>query len=135
MVRGGKRQSMQDDGHGEETAKTGGGGVRLKAWSRCCSRSLGEPTSDRNPPPLIDCLHKPMQLWKAGDRRRVDGYIKQRGLWRLELFARLMQAVLDLADGGSEERSILESIQNHLRAARVGPSRQHTFRLDVVPIP
>ena len=133
LVRGGKRQSLRDDGDGEETATIGGGEVRLKVWSRRRGQSLGEPSSDGTPPPLIDCLHKLMQLWKAGDRRRVDGYLEQRGLWRHEFFARLTQAVLELADGGSEERSILESVQNHLRAANAGPSRQHALHLDVHP--
>ena len=131
LVRGGKRQSVQDDDDGEETAPTGGGEVWLKAWNRRRGQSLGEPSSDGTPPPLIDCLHKLMQLWKAGDRRRVDGYLEQRGLWRHELFARLTQAVLELADGGSEERAILESIQNHLRAPDAGPSRQRAFHLNV----
>ena len=63
-----------------------------------------------------------MQLWNAGDRRRVDSYLEQRGLSRHELFARLTQAVLELAErSSSDERSILESIQNHLRAAAVLP--------------
>ena len=53
------------------------------------------------------------------------------GLWRHELFARFTQAVLELAEGGSEERSILESIQNHLRTTDADPSRQHAFRLNV----
>ena len=130
LARGGKRRSAQDDGEGEEAAATGGGEVRLKAWNRRRGQSLGEPSSDGTPPPLIDCLHKLMRLWKAGDRRRVDGYLEERGLWRHELFARLTQAVLELAEGGSEERSILESIQNHLRATEAGHSRQHAFRLD-----
>ena len=129
LVRGGKRQSAQDDGDGEEAAATGGGEVRLKTWNRRRGQSLGEATSNGTPPSLIDCLHKLMQLWKAGDRRRVDGYLEQRGLWRHELFARLTQAVLELADGGSEERSILESIQNHLRAMGASPSRQHALHL------
>ncbi len=114
-------------------AAAGGGEVRLKAWSQRRGRSLGEPSSDGAPPPLIDCLHKLMQLWKAGDRRRVDVYLERRGLWRHELFARLAQAVLELAERGSEERSILESIQNHLRATDAGPDPQRPLRLDPGP--
>ena len=130
LARGGKRRSTRDDDDEEEAVATGGGEVRLKAWNRRRGQSLGEPSSNSTPPPLIDCLHRLMQLWKAGDRRRVDGYLEERGLWRHELFARLTQAALELADGGSEERSILESIQNHLRAANTGLFRQHAFRLD-----
>ena len=129
LARGGKRRSVQDDDDGEEAAATGGGEVRLKTWNRRRGQSLGEATSNGTPPPLIDCLHKLMQLWKAGDRRRVDGYLEQRGLLRHELFARLTQAVLELAGAGSEERSILESIQNHLRAMGAGPSQQHALHL------
>ena len=129
LARGGKRQSARADEEDEAT-ETGGGEVRLKAWNRRRGQSLGELSSDGTPPPLIDCLHKLMQLWKAGDRSRVDGYLEQRGLSRHELFARLTQAVLELAEIGSEERSILESIQNHLQATDVGPSRQHALYLD-----
>ena len=115
-------------------AGVGGGEVRLKAWSQRRGRSLGEPSSDGAPPPLIDCLHKLMQLWKAGDRRRVDDYLERRGLGRHELFARLAQAVLELAERGSEERSILESIQNHLRAADAAArDPQRPLRLDPRP--
>ena len=75
-----------------------------------------------------------MQLWKAGDRRRVDDYLERRGLGRHELFARLAQAVLELAERGSEERSILESIQNHLRAADAAArDPQRPLRLDPRP--
>ena len=130
LARGGKRRSGKDEDRDGATV-TGGGEVRLKVWNRRRGQSLGEPSTDGTPPPLIDCLHKLMQLWNAGDRSRVDGYLEQRGLWRHELFARLTQAVLELSEGGSEERSILESIQNHLRAAAAGPSRQHAFHLDV----
>ena len=136
LARGGKRKSAQDE-EGDEVTETGGGEVRLKAWSRRRGQSLGEPSTDGAPPPLIDCLHKLMQLWKAGDRGHVDGYLEQRGLSRHELFDRLTQAVLELAESGSEERSILESIQNHLRAAAAGPSRQGHFPLDAgkAPLP
>ena len=141
LVRGGARRAAEDEAEEEETAPAGGaaeagaggGEVRLKAWSQRRGRSLGEPSSDGAPPPLIDCLHKLMQLWKAGDRRRVDGYLERRGLWRHELFARLAQAVLELAERGSEERSILESIQNHLRATDAGPDPQRPLRLDPGP--
>ena len=126
-------------GAGEAASTAGGGGagggeVRLKAWSQRRGRSLGEPSSDGAPPPLIDCLHKLMQLWKAGDRRRVDDYLDRRGLGRHELFARLTQAVLELAERGSEERSILESIQNHLRSADAAArDPQRPLRLDPRP--
>ena len=129
LARGGTRQRAPDDEDEEEAATTGGAEVRLKAWNQRRGQSLGEPGANGAPPALIDCLHKLMQLWKSGDQRQVDRYIERRGLWNQELFARLAQAVLELAERGSEERQILESIQNHLRAADAGLSRQGNLRL------
>ena len=133
LARGGKRRSPRNDGdESDEGGATvaGGGDVRLKAWNQRRGKSLGEPDANGAPPAVIDCLHKLMQLWKSGDRRQVDRYLEQRGLRRHELFACLAQAVLELAEGGSEERSILESIQNHLRAAALGASRQRALPLN-----
>lgn len=95
------------------------GEARLKPWNRRRARDLGQPGA--GPPPLVDCAHKLMQLWKAGEQTAVDGYLAERGLWRHELFARVLQALVELADRGSEERSTLESILNHI-AARGGPA-------------
>ena len=131
LARSRKRRSERDavDDNEDRTAAPRGGEVRLKAWNQRRGKSLGEPDTNGAQPAVIDCLHKLMQLWKSGDRRQVDRYLEQRGLWRHELFARVTQAVLELAEGGSEERSILESIQNHLRAANISPSRQRTLEL------
>ena len=133
LARGGRRQRAQDDDDEHATETAGGGEVRLKAWDQRRGQSLGEPTSNGAPPALIDCLHKLMQLWKSGDQRQVDNYIERRGLWHQELFARLAQAVLELAERGSEERQILESIQNHLRVTDVGASRQGALRFATHP--
>ena len=92
------------------------GTMRLKPWSRRKSRTLGQPDANGATPALVDALHKVMQLWKTGEQSRVDGYLEARGLWSNTLFARVVQAVLDQAVGGTEERSLLESVQNHLSA-------------------
>ncbi len=65
-----------------------------------------------------------MQLWKGGEQGRVDAYLEERGLWRHELFARVVQALIELAGAGSEERALLESIQNHLRRGGGGGAAQ-----------
>ena len=93
-----------------------GGEAKLKPWDRRKSRSLGEPSPSGAPPPLIDCLHRLMRLWKTGEQSRVDAYIDARGLWNHELFRQVAQAVLERAESGTEERALLESIQNHLTA-------------------
>ena len=132
LVRGGASATpvSDEDGDEEGSAATGSASeARLKPWNRRRSRNLGEPSADGAPPPLIDCVHRLMQLWKTGEQGRVDRYLEERGLWRHELFARVVQAVIELAGEGSEERAILESIQNHLqgRGAAAPAPRQRTL--------
>jgi hypothetical protein len=57
-----------------------------------------------------------MHLWKGGDLQKVDEYIDGNGLRRQELFKRLLQSLIELSPAGSEERSLLESISNHVGA-------------------
>ena len=119
--------SDEDDGDEGPAPTTSGSQARLKPWNRRRNRGLGQPSADGEPPALIDCVHRLMHLWKTGEQGRVDRYLVDRGLWRHELFARVVQAVIELAAEGSEERSILESIQNHLQgsaAAASGPSQR-----------
>ena len=112
LARGAARTA---EGGDAEEGRAGGGEARLKPWHRRTARDLGEPAADGAPPPLIDRVHRTMRLWKAGEQSRVDAYLEARGLWRHELFARVTQALIELAEAGSEERAVLESIQNHLR--------------------
>jgi adenine-specific DNA methylase len=78
--------------------------------------------------PLIDQVHRLMHLWKAGDQVKVDQYLEDRGLRRSELFKQLLQALIELSPEGSEERSVLESISNHVQARGVkAKSDQQVF--------
>lgn len=76
--------------------------------------------------PLVDQAHRLMHLWKAGDVTKVDAYLDARGLRRSNLFHQLLQALIELAPAGSEERALLESISNHLgvRKAAVAASQR-----------
>ena len=114
LARGRHAAPGGDDADEEEPAASAGE-ARLKPWYQRRSRDLGEPDVAGSPPPLIDCVHKLMRLWNTGEQSRVDAYLEGRGLWHHELFARVVQALIELADGGSEERAGLESIQNHVR--------------------
>ena len=131
LVRGGRAAATADN---EDTGEQKDGGsaseARLKPWNRRLARDLGEPPADGSSPPLIDCVHKLMQLWKTGQQSQVDAYLEARGLWRHDLFARVVQALIELAEDGSEERSTLESIQNHIGARGGVPApRQAEFQL------
>ena len=110
----GRSTADTDDGD-SDTGAVSGSDVRLKTWKQRQTRNLGSLASDGTHPPLIDCLHKVMHLWKTGEQARVDGYLDDRGLWKNETFASVVQAVLEMAEQGSGERALLESVQNHLR--------------------
>ena len=119
LARGNKADAASaedEDEQIEATPTTSASETRLKPWHRRTGKGLGEPTTDGSPPPLIDCLHRLMHLWKTGEQSRVDAYLEAQGLWRNDLFRQVAQAVLELATPGTDERATLEYIQNHLKS-------------------
>jgi hypothetical protein len=68
-----------------------------------------------------------MHIWKAGDLSKVDEYLDANGLRRQELFKRLFQSLIELSPHGSEERSLLESLSNHIQARGVIRDRDLTL--------
>jgi putative DNA methylase len=115
-------EDSEDGENAEETEATdddsGSGGkgnkVRLKAWNQRKAKTLGYEAPGGRPVPLIDQAHRLMHLWRDGEQAKVDDYLDTRGLKRNALFAQLLQALIELAPTGSEERSILESLSNHI---------------------
>ena len=105
------------DDESEDAEETGGGAkVKLKPWHRRQGRNLGLEAPGGRPAPLIDQVHKLMHLWRAGDQIKVNDYLGSRGLQRNALFNQLLQALIELAGAGSEERSLLEALSNHIAA-------------------
>ena len=105
-----------DDGSGSSD-----GEFRLKRWNRRKSAVSGRSGASGGAPALIDSLHGVMRLWRKGDVGQVNEFLDAQGLRKSETFASVTQAVLEMAAPGSEERSTLEKIQNHL--GRGGPRR------------
>ncbi|MBI4525150.1 MAG: DUF1156 domain-containing protein [Deltaproteobacteria bacterium] len=101
-----------------------GSKVKLKTWAQRKSRSLGYEAPGGKPVPLIDRVHCLMHLWRAGDLSKVDEYLDSNGLRRHELFKRLLQSLIELSPHGSDERSLLESISNHVQARGAVDDRQ-----------
>lgn len=99
--------------------ETSGSKVKLKTWAQRKGRSLGYEAPGGRPIPHIDRVHCLMHIWKAGDLSKVDEYIDANGLRRQELFKRLLQSLIELSPHGSEERSLLESLSNHIGAKGV----------------
>ncbi|MFH1739556.1 MAG: hypothetical protein ABIH23_11160, partial [bacterium] len=99
-----------------ETDENSGSKVKLKTWAQRTGKSLGYEAPGGKPIPLIDRIHRLLHLWKAGDLHKVDEYLDTNGLRRQELFRRLLQSRIEQSPHGSEERSLLESISNHVQA-------------------
>ena len=71
-----------------------------------------------------------MHLWRAGDQVKVDDYLDTGGLQSNALFNQILQALIELADVGSDERSILEALSNHVVArGNVQAPRQRQLQL------
>ena len=122
LAQSGKGTPADDEDEGDVAEDDGGSGgakVKLKTWNRRRGRNLGIDVPGGRPVPLIDQVHKLMHLWRAGDQVKVDDYLDTRGLQRDALFNQILQALIELADAGSEERAILEALSNHA-AARSG---------------
>lgn len=110
---------LADDESDAEIEEDSGSKVKLKTWMQRKRRSLGYEAPSGKPIPLIDRVHCLMHIWKAGDLSKVDEYLDANGLRRQELFKRLLQSLIELSTHGSEERSVLESISNHVQAKGV----------------
>lgn len=126
-----EEESGDADDDGEDASASGGGGkFKLKAWNARKHRSLGLETASGRTIPLVDQVHKLMQLWVAGDVVKVNDYLDARGLRRSQVFAQLIQALIEQsrAEGSAEECSILERLQNYLKS--VGSTAQAALGLE-----
>lgn len=106
----------EDDGGGdtEPAEEATGSKIKLKAWSHRRGKSMGYEAPEGRVVPLIDRIHRLMRLWKEGDVQKVDDYLDQHALRRHELFKRVVQSLIELSS--DIERSLLESISNHIGA-------------------
>ncbi len=102
----------------DEIVEGTGSRVRLRPWHQRKAKGMGYDGNGR-PAPLIDQVHRLMHLWKAGDVIKVDEYLDETGLRKKVLFHQLLQALIELAGQVTEERSLLESISNHVAARGV----------------
>lgn len=115
--------SADEDDEGEpevEEEEEGGKGakVSLRPWDRRTRRGLGETAPSGKPVPVIDKLHRTLQLWKTGEVADVDRYAERQGLSRDTTFRRVLQVAIELSAPGSDERAILEALSNHLGVER-----------------
>ncbi len=114
-------ESEEPDADAEPEEGTGST-VKLRAWNQRKRKTMGYDEEGR-PAPLIDQVHRLMLLWKLGDVVKVDDYLDARGLRKNALFLQLLQALIELAGEGTDERVVLENLSNHLAARGVAPMR------------
>jgi putative DNA methylase len=107
---------IADVADGDEDSENSGSKIKLRTWAQRKGKSMGYEAPGGKPVPLIDRVHRLMHLWRAGDLSKVDGYLDSNGLRRHELFKRLLQSLIELSPHGSEERSLMESLSNHVGA-------------------
>ncbi len=125
LIKTGKATTAEDgaeDAGSEEASSGSGGKFRLLKWSERKQASLGVEARAGREVPLIDRVHRLMRLWSEGDQRKVDEYLDASGMRRSEQFLHVVQAIVELSDG--EERTILESISNHVQNRGVQPARR-----------
>ena len=109
--------SESEDSEGDTS---GGSKVKLRPWNQRRGKSLGHEAPQGKAVPLIDRIHRVMHLWKDGDLHKVDEYLDQHALRRHELFKRVVQSLIELS--ANSERSLLESISNHIGAKGAKPA-------------
>lgn len=134
---GGKSSPDDDDEDADEIVEDieteveegSGSKVKLKPWQQRKHKGMGYEAPAGRPIPLIDQVHRLMHLWKAGDVVKVDDYLDDRALRRNALFQQLLQALIELAPAGNEERAMLESISNHIAGRGIDSE------LKQIPIP
>ena len=114
-------QAAPDAEADPDSASDSGSKVKLKTWAQRKHKSMGYEAPGGQPVPLVDRIHRLMQLWRAGDVLKVDEYLDEHGLRRQELFRRLLQSLIELSPRGSDERALLESLSNHVQAKGATP--------------
>jgi putative DNA methylase len=120
------------DEEDEGTEEMRGGEFILRTWKERSEKRMGFESIGGREVPLIDRVHRLMHLWRDGDVRKVDDYLDNYALRRHELFARLIQSLIELSEQGSDERALLESLSNHLgaKAAKADTTRSLAFEAE-----
>jgi adenine-specific DNA methylase len=116
---------------GEPAEQMGGGEFTLRTWKERKEKRMGFESVGGREIPLIDRVHRLMHLWHDGDVRKVDDYLDEYVLRQNELFGRLVQSLIELSERGGEERTLLESLSNHLGAKAPKADTTRSLGLDV----
>ena len=105
-----------------------GSALRLLGHTDRGSDRVGHPHASGGLP-MIDMIHRIMNLWDAGDQAEISTYLTEHGLRENTLFRSVVQALIEMNPQGSDERSRLEAIINYNPNLSVGETKgQLTIR-------
>jgi len=115
----------EGDADAEGDVNEGSGSTfKLRPWKQRRRAGFGAaPANGSSAVPILDMVHHLMHLWADGDVHKVNAYIDEHGVRRSETFRHVLQALIELAEEGSDERSVLERISNHLQARGQAPAK------------
>jgi putative DNA methylase len=109
-----------DDGEEAVSESSGSSSdIRLLSFEERKRDDLGEPHPSGGLP-MIDMLHRLMRLWQAGDTEKLNDYVQQYGLNQNELFWAVAQAILEMADPKTKERTLIEALVAWGRGGKPG---------------
>ena len=100
-----------------------GSALRLLGYTDRRSDRVGQPHPSGELP-VIDILHRIMNLWTAGDTAEINIYLTEHGLRENALFKAIVQALIEMSPQGSHERSLLETIISHNPSLLAGDTQQ-----------
>jgi hypothetical protein len=86
------RPEDEEDESVDEENDGSGSKVRLRRWDQRKRKTLGMEGVGGRPVPMIDRVHRLMQLWKAGELTKVNAFLEQASLARDPLFDQLVQS-------------------------------------------
>ena len=100
-----------------------GSALRLLGHTDRQADRLGQPHTYGGLP-MIDMIHRIMNLWEAGDSAEINSYLTEHGLRENPLFRSVVQALIEMSPHGSNERSLLEAIISHGSSLSAGDTQQ-----------
>ena len=122
--------------HGILKKAASGSALRLQSHADRRAERVGQPHATGELP-IIDMIHRVMNLWEAGERGQINAYLARHGLQENILFKSVIQALIEMSPQGANERSLLEAIINYRpspsassgdpSAARIGETEQGYF--------
>ncbi len=89
-----------------------GNALKLLGHTERSSERIGfAHTSGRIP--MIDMIHRVMNLWSTGESAHINAYFHEHGLQENPLFRAVIQALIETSSQGASDRSLLETLSNY----------------------